>query len=167
MLLDEEQAAVERAIEVLERGQAQGGVMTLPTRDEIKQAIYAKYEYEETGTKLWEAEVADYVLALIDQATKELCDEIERLRAHLAMTKSGALCVELVLKKERDAALAECERLRTTVETITDDADMRIIKLRAERDAWRACADQLYAAWFDLTMPEALAAYEKLKGADS
>lgn len=70
------------------------------------------------------------------------------------------------LVAERDAALAECERLRELLEDHGIVIDNLHTQYQDERDAWRACADQLAAALEGWGHPAAaLAVYETLKGA--
>lgn len=122
----------------------------------------------------------DAALALVQRKNGEIDD----------LRKMGERRLQLMARnwRERNAALAECERLRTLVTTYSSQlanfaatVEHRNSELAAARDeierikkinalnarqclAWRACADQFAAVGIDLKRwKAALAVYEQLK----
>lgn len=139
--------------------------------DAIRQALVA-YNNWEGGFNS-----PDRLLANAPVWLAQLCDEVERLRAVDERLREGIDVVtaqrdaalakldgyrsdHAALMGERNAALAECERLRRTVDRHSRAFDKSV----NESARWRACADQLAEAgttgdnWDD-----AMAVYEQLK----
>lgn len=115
------------------------------------------------GERDHERKDADNLAQRLVARTSELDSLREQLDAALAKL-DGYRSDHAALMGERNAALAECERLRSVFAVINE------WPVAKERDAWRACADQLapYAlrhSRYDSTGPvnEALAVYETLK----